>query len=51
MTEFEKIIQLLDENNIDYILIGGFAGAVHGSARLTSDIDNRVVAKFDFMLV
>ena len=39
MTEFEKVIQVLDENNIDYILIGGFAGAVHGSARLTSDID------------
>lgn len=39
MTDFEKIIKLLDENKIEYILIGGFAGAIHGSARLTSDID------------
>ncbi|HNM06229.1 MAG TPA: hypothetical protein PKK05_25145 [Leptospiraceae bacterium] len=39
MTEFEKMIRLLDENQIEYILIGGFAGAIHGSARLTSDID------------
>lgn len=39
MTEFQKVIILLEDHHIEYILIGGFAGAVHGSARLTSDID------------
>jgi hypothetical protein len=39
VTEFEKVIKLLDQNKIEYILIGGFAAAVHGSSRLTSDID------------
>jgi hypothetical protein len=39
MTEFQKLILLLDEFEIEYILIGGLAASVHGSARFTSDID------------
>ncbi|MCB1190444.1 MAG: hypothetical protein H7A23_16270 [Leptospiraceae bacterium] len=39
MTQFEKIIKLFEQHNIEYIIIGGYAAAIHGSARLTSDID------------
>lgn len=46
MTEFQKIIHLLDEFKIESILIGGFAASIYGSARLTSDID--FVYKRDF---
>jgi len=39
MTDFEAIIQLLARYNIRYIIVGGMAATVHGSARLTLDLD------------
>ena len=39
MTSFEKVLELFNKYDIEYIIIGGYAGAVHGSARLTTDID------------
>lgn len=39
MTKFEKILELLEKADIDYILIGGLAATAFGSSRLTTDID------------
>jgi len=36
---FLNILQLLAKNEIDFVIIGGFAGAVHGCTMLTQDID------------
>jgi predicted nucleotidyltransferase len=39
LTEFAALLKLLAESNIEFIVIGGVAGATHGSARSTSDLD------------
>ncbi len=39
MTDFEKILQQLHAHGVEFILIGGVAARVFGSARLTDDID------------
>ncbi|MEK7441696.1 MAG: nucleotidyltransferase [Chloroflexota bacterium] len=38
-TNFERIINLLAEDKVDFVIIGGFAATVHGSAYVTYDID------------
>jgi hypothetical protein len=38
-TQFDKLLPLLVNNGIEFILIGGVAGNVLGSARLTFDVD------------
>ena len=38
-TQFDKLLPLLVRGGIEFILIGGVAGNLHGSARLTFDID------------
>lgn len=38
-TEFIKVFKAFDEQNVDYILIGGVAVILHGLERLTRDID------------
>lgn len=35
----EKLLQLLNEHDVDYIVIGAVAGAAHGHIRSTKDID------------
>ena len=37
--EFIKVLKVLDEYNVEYILIGGVAVILHGIERLTRDID------------
>ena len=37
--EFIKVLKVLDEHNVDYILIGGVAVILHGIERLTRGID------------
>jgi len=37
--EFDKLLPLLVHGGIEFILIGGVAGIVHGAARLTYDVD------------
>ena len=37
--EFEKLLSTLVCAGVDFVLIGGVAGIVHGSARATYDID------------
>jgi len=37
--QFDKLLPLLVNGNIEFVLIGGVAGNIHGSARLTFDVD------------
>ena len=39
MTDFRALVKALSEGRVDFIIIGGLAAAVHGSARLTQDVD------------
>jgi hypothetical protein len=34
-----ELLKLLLTNNIDFVLIGGFAGVVHGASQVTRDLD------------
>ena len=37
--EFEKLLPVLVNGGVEFILVGGVAGIVHGSARTTYDVD------------
>jgi predicted nucleotidyltransferase len=37
--EFDKLLPVLVRGGVEFILIGGVAGIVHGAARLTYDVD------------
>ena len=37
--DFKEFIQSLNENNVRYLVIGGYAVAFHGHPRYTKDID------------
>jgi predicted nucleotidyltransferase len=37
--DFARVLQVLSQNQVSYLLVGGVAATVHGSARLTQDID------------
>ncbi len=39
MTDFATLLRVLADQDVAYILVGGAAATVHGSARLTLDID------------
>ncbi len=39
MTDFRRLIESLSSAEVDYILVGGVAAVVHGSVRLTADVD------------
>lgn len=39
MTDFRSLLTLLAHNSVEYIIVGGAAATVHGSARLTEDLD------------
>ena len=39
MTDFAALLRALIEGRVAFILIGGVAATVHGSARLTRDVD------------
>jgi hypothetical protein len=39
MTDFAALVRRLVEHRVDFILIGGLAAIVHGSARSTQDVD------------
>ena len=38
-TDFRDFIQALNDNKVNYILVGGFAVIIHGHARVTGDMD------------
>lgn len=35
----DEVVRLLNNHNVEFIVIGGWAAALHGSARSTSDVD------------
>ncbi len=37
--DFKEFIQLFNDNQVNYLVIGGYAVAVHGHPRYTKDID------------
>ena len=39
MTDFEKLISVLADARVEFIIVGGLAATAHGSARLTQDVD------------
>lgn len=39
MTDFRVLLESLTTAGVEFILVGGVAATVHGSARLTQDID------------
>jgi len=39
VTDFKALLRLLTENQVEFIIVGGAAATVHGSARLTLDLD------------
>ncbi|MGB7413939.1 MAG: nucleotidyl transferase AbiEii/AbiGii toxin family protein [Thermosynechococcaceae cyanobacterium] len=39
MTDFPRLLNLLAEYKVEFIIIGGVAAVVHGSSRLTQDLD------------
>lgn len=39
MTDFEGLLKCLHDGRVEFIIIGGAAAVVHGSARLTEDLD------------
>jgi hypothetical protein len=42
--DFKEFIQLLNENEVKYLLIGGYAVSLYGYQRYTSDIDFWILA-------
>ena len=45
--DFKEFIALLNQHNVQYIVIGGYALAFHGHPRYTKDIDIWIDAKED----
>lgn len=39
MTDFKTVVRVLAESGVEFIVVGGLAGIMHGSARLTFDVD------------
>ena len=39
MTDFRSVVRTLAEGGVEFIVVGGLAATMHGSARLTFDVD------------
>lgn len=39
MTQFEVLLSALLREQVSFVIIGGIAATLHGSARLTNDLD------------
>ena len=37
--DFEELLRLLEEHDVDYMIVGGYAVAYHGYPRFTKDLD------------
>ncbi|MFO8070973.1 MAG: nucleotidyltransferase [Polyangia bacterium] len=37
--DFEKLLRLLEEHGVEYMIVGGYAVAYHGYPRFTKDLD------------
>jgi len=45
--DFKDFINFLNKNNVEYLLVGGWAVTFHGNPRLTGDIDFLISSKND----
>jgi predicted nucleotidyltransferase len=43
--DFKEFIQLLNDNQVHYLIVGGYAVALHGYPRYTKDIDIWIESK------
>ena len=39
MTDFEAIVRVFSESGVECVIVGGLAATIHGSSRLTLDVD------------
>ena len=39
VTDFERLLRALGEHDVAFVIIGGVALVLHGSARVTQDLD------------
>lgn len=39
MQDYQKLLKLLVDNDVQFVIIGGFAAVVHGSSIMTEDLD------------
>lgn len=39
MTDFERLLLSLASNRVKFVIVGGVAATIHGSSRLTTDLD------------
>lgn len=39
MTQFGRLLQALIDGRVEFIIVGGLAATIHGSSRVTQDID------------
>lgn len=39
MTDFKALIRALGDGGVEFVIVGGLAATIHGSARLTRDVD------------
>lgn len=39
MTDFPRLLKLLCDHGVEFIIVGGAAAVLHGSSRLTQDLD------------
>jgi predicted nucleotidyltransferase len=39
MTFYEKILKSFNENNVEYLIVGGIAVTLYGADRTTKDLD------------
>jgi hypothetical protein len=37
--DFKELLELFNENRVEYMIVGGYALAFHGAPRYTGDID------------
>jgi predicted nucleotidyltransferase len=45
--DFKDFIRYLNSNNVEYLLIGGWAVSIYGNPRLTKDIDFLISSKYE----
>lgn len=39
LNDFLKLLEILKDNNVDFVVVGGLAAVAHGSSQVTQDID------------
>lgn len=39
MTDFRRLIEILSDGGVEFVIVGGVAAAAHGAARTTLDLD------------